>query len=404
MSSSRLSDWKPSQWLVLVGIMLVAMNLRPAIVSVSPLLELIRTDLHLTYTLISLLTTIPIFCMGLFALMTPAITRFFGRERGVFWGVTLTGVATAARLAGESVVVLFATTILVGIGIAITQTLLPPLVKTYFPERVAFATGLYTASLTIGTTLASGGTVPIKRILGSWPITLAFWALLSFGALVFWSVVLRRNQRSPASSAEETKTTSSVVASIPWRNRFAWAITLFLTIDVSVFYSLLTWLAPRYVALGWSEDKAGLLLTVFVLTGLVGMFAITMYGDRYPDRRPWLVLMLSLTAVSSAGVAFVPELAPWLFAGVLGIGNGGWFTLTMMLPVEFAANETASNHLSSMALGGGYMGGAITPFFIGGLRDVLGSFTFAFIMILLLSLVGFGLSFLFTPHRTPVGT
>ncbi len=400
MATSEDRHWTASRWLILAAIVITSLNLRPAVVSVSPVLEVIRADLALSYTLVSLLTMVPIFCMGVFAFGTPFVTKHIGRERGVLWAVVLIGGATGLRLWGKEAVILFGTTILVGIGIAIAQTILPSLVKSHFQDRVALATGLYSGCIALGAALASGLTVPVMDSFDSWPIALAIWSLLAIVASVMWLPVLRSNETEPTPDTQPER--SSPATGIPWRNGLAWAITLVFVLNVAVYYSLITWLAPRYNSLGWTENQAGLLLTVFIFTGLIGMFALTALGDRYEDRRFWSVVMLVPALIGTIGIAFLPELVPWIWAMFVGFGAGGWFTLALMLPVDYSQNEATADRLSSMALGLGYMAGAIVPFVIGGLRDVVGNFTIAFVGLAVLTFVGLAIGLIFSPRLEPV--
>lgn len=154
-AEQRRSRFITPNIVALAVISLAALNLRPAIASIPPVIEPIRADLALSYTAVSFLTTIPVFCMGLFAFLTPRIARY-GRERMLFWAIIVLGGATAARVGGRSTFVLFTTTVVIGVAIAIGQTLLPALVGEYFPDRTAFATGIYSISLALGATIASG--------------------------------------------------------------------------------------------------------------------------------------------------------------------------------------------------------------------------------------------------------
>src|SRR5215204_1895248 len=172
---------------LLVGLLLVALNLRPAISSVPPLLETIRQDLGLGRAFLGLLTTIPVLCMSALALITPKISGQIGAERAVLWSVVLIGAAVAGRLAAGQASVLFVTTLVAGVGIAVAQSLLPAVVKGWYPDRAALVTGLYTVGITGGLALAALATVPIERILGEfWPGALAAWSLLAAVAAVFW--------------------------------------------------------------------------------------------------------------------------------------------------------------------------------------------------------------------------
>lgn len=388
---------KRSQWVLLSGILVVALSLRPAVASVSPVLETIREDIGLSYTAVSLLTTIPTLCMGIFALTIPTITDRIGRERGVFWGVVLITAATAIRVGSQHALVLFGSTILVGIGIAVTQALLPSLVTEYFNNRESFATGLYTASLTVGAALASGVTAPIGNYLESWPTALAAWALPSALAVPIWYFSWKWAARRDTGSNAETDRPQ-----LPWQNTWAVLLTIFFGGSSTVFFFVLTWLAPRYVALGWNASQAGLLLSVFLLTQLGGNLAVSAVGDRLTDQRPLFGMMLFLIVGGALGVALAPRLVPWVWAIALGIGAGGLFTLALTLPVMYAASPTATDGLTSLMLGGGYLIAALGPFVAGILRDATGSYSVAFGGLVVLGGLLLGISLLLEPDRETV--
>ncbi|RQG86791.1 MFS transporter [Natrarchaeobius halalkaliphilus] len=372
-------EWNGSVLLVLAAFVLAALNLRPAIASVPPVLELIRADLGLSYTAVSLLTTIPMFCMGLFAFLTPRVARF-GRERGLFWAIVLVGLATAARVASHHLVVLFATTIIVGIAIAVGQTLLPALVGEYFPERPSFATGIYSISLAVGAILAAALTVPIYQTTSSWAIGLASWASLGIVAAVVLVPLVREREKSPV----ETET---VRRRLPWRNPLAWTVTLFFAGTSTIFYSGLTWLAPRYVALGWTETGAGFLLTVFLLAQPIGMGLFTLFGDRFDDRRLWIVGMGAIAAIGTIGIAITPLSSPWFFVILFGTGSGGLFAIALTLPIDLAPDGQATDRLATMAMGIGYILSAFGPSLIGSARDLTGSYVPAFVAMCVVSLI-----------------
>jgi len=155
--------------LLLVGLVLVALNLRPALASVSPVLISIQRDLGLSRAAAGLLTTIPTLCMGLCAFVSARIGERVGLERGVLGSVALVGAATALRLAGHAAAALYLSALLVGVGIAVGQALLPAVVKRHFPDRATLVTGLYTVGFNIGAALAAGATVARRGAFGgSW--------------------------------------------------------------------------------------------------------------------------------------------------------------------------------------------------------------------------------------------
>jgi len=394
LRTQQIDRMRQFQWVILAGIVVVALNLRPAVASVSPILETIRAELELSYTAVSLLTTIPTLCMGVFALTIPTITDRIGRERGVFWGSTIIAVATVTRLVSRQIIVLFGSTLFIGIGIAITQTLLPSLVTEYFTDRKSFATGLYTASLTVGAALAGGATAPLENLLESWPAALAVWTIPAAIAVPLWYISWKQATRQGGGSI-----TTSTQAHLPWRNRWAIVLTLFFGGSSTVYFFILTWLAPRYVALGWSESQAGILLTGFFLMQLGGNLGVSAFGDRLTDQRPLFALMSILIIFGALGIAVVPRLLPWGWILLLGIGTGGLFTLGLTLPVTYAAGPTAADGLTSVILGGGYLIAALGPFVTGVIRDVTGSYSIIFVGLVALGSILFGFSLLFDPDR-----
>lgn len=173
-------------WLLLLGLVLVALNLRPALSSMAPLLGEVSDQLGLSAAQAGLLTTLPVLCLGIFAPLAPILARRFGTERVVL-GILLTlggGIVLRSCL-GE--VGLFAGSILAGASIGVIGVLLPGIIKRDFAGHAGTMTGVYTMALCLGAALAAGATVPLSHYFGnSWALGLGFWALPAVLAAVFW--------------------------------------------------------------------------------------------------------------------------------------------------------------------------------------------------------------------------
>src|SRR5918995_4513427 len=365
---------------LLVGLLLVALNLRPAISSVPPLLETIRQDLGLGRAYLGLLTTIPVLCMSIFALVAPKLSVRIGAERAVLWSVVLIGAAVAGRLAAGQPGVLFGTTLVAGVGIAVAQSLLPAVVKGWFPDRAALVTGLYTVGITGGLALAALATVPIERLLGGfWPGALAVWSLL---AAVSWSPLTSRARSAPRREGAHER------ARLPWRSGQAWSVALFFGAESCLFFSSLTWIAPLYVDQGLDEGRAGLLLAVLAIVRVPSAFVIPALADRSGDRRPWLALTLILATFGFCGAGLVPLVtawAPWAWVVVLGLGVGGLFPLALTLPLDYSADADEAGRLTAMTFFIGYIVAAVGPVAVGALRDATGGYAVPFVALAALS-------------------
>lgn len=371
----RRRDARPA--LLLAGLVLVAVNLRPALASISPVLEAVREDLGLGRAAAGLLTTIPTLCMGAFAFVSALVSERLGTERAVLWAVVLVGVATVARVAAGDAGVLYASTLAVGVGIAVGQALLPAVVKKHFAERAALVTGLYTVGFNAGAALAAGATVALAGAFGdSWAAGLGSWGLLAVPAAVVWVSATRAITISPAARPEGSATGAAERSrpGLPWRSPRAWLLGVFFASSSCLYLSVLIWLAPLYQDRGMGEGRTGLLLTYFTLVQIAGALVVSALADRARDRRPWLALTLVVTAAGLLAVALVPLASPWGFTALLGFGIGGLFPLALTLPLDYAADPAAAGRLTAMTLGVGYLLAAAGPFGVGALRDATGSY------------------------------
>lgn len=365
--------------LVVGALVLAALNLRPALASVGPLLASIRHDLGLSSAQAGLLTTIPTVCFGVFALIAARLGVRFGLERTIVAALALAGVATALRVAGHDVVVLFADTVLLGVGIAVAQALLPAVVKQRFPDTAVLVTGAYALSINAGALMAASLSAPAADALGSWPAALALWGLPAPFAVLAWLLVARGQ---PARAAEPEAVAVVVVpARLPWRSRTAWRLTVMMAGASVIFIVTLTWLAPRYQDLGWTSGHAGLVLTAFTATQILGGLIVPPLAYRTRDRRAWLGGALVAVAVGLLGVGLAPLAAPWLWAACVGIGMGSAFPLLLTLFVDFAATPQESSKLTAMGFCVGYLVAAGGPTAAGAIRDLTGSLGISFALL-----------------------
>jgi CP family cyanate transporter-like MFS transporter len=378
-------------WTLVAALCVAALNLRPAVTSISPLLNVIRDDVHINRTLAGLLTTIPTLCIGVGAFRVPARGARIGGERALAGAIGVIGVATVGRLWAGNVAVLFATTLLVGVGIAAAQTLLPGLVRTHFAERRMMITTLYSLGITLGALIPAAATAPVRDATGSWETALACWAVFALVALVALGPIARRSR--PA--------TTRGLVSPPWRLRRAWEIALFFGGASGLFFVIVAWLAPVYEDHGWSPTHAGLLLTLMTVAQAVGTLALSTRAARMHDRRPVLIGSLVLLAVGLAGVAVAPFSVPVLWAILLGLGNGLVFPAMLVLPVDYASDPAMVARLAGMGFGIGYLLASLGPVVAGALRDTTGTYAapfglYAAICVLLMLL---SLRFVPQPHH-----
>lgn len=355
------------QWLLGLSLLLIAGNLRPVFGSLSVVLPEIMRDTGLSAAGASLLTTLPIVCLGLFSAPTPWLSRRFGAERVLLLALLLIGLGTLLRATG-SLPWLFASSVLAGAGIAMGNVLLPSLVKRHFAQRAALMTGLYILAICIGATIATASTVPlaITYFDGSWAHALAIWAVPALLVLLLW---LPQALRMRAEAVDPAAQGGSL-----WRDPLAWQVTAFMGLQSSLAYIVIGWLAPILRERGLDSAVAGYVVALTTLAQLVTSLLVPSVAARCSDQRALAVGLTALSFTSLMGLLFAPLSTVWLWAVVLGCGQGGLFALALSLIVLRSGNAQITAQLSAMAQGWGYLLAACGPLLTGLLRQWTGSF------------------------------
>lgn len=348
----------------IVLILAVAVNLRPSLVSIGPLLGQLRAEFHLTNAQASLLIAIPTLLMGLLAIPTPWLARRFGRNPVVLAALALLGVATLLRSFSTSGVLLLITTAGAGAGIAIVGALISGFVKAHHPKRASLLMGLYAASLGLGSTIAALFTGPVEHFAGSWRIAAAMWSVPVLGAIAAWLYVLR---------VEKKQEHAQVVAAPkshghPAKSAMAWMSAIYFAANNFLFCSVLTWIVPISAELGASPLTAGPMLAVFTTVFMLANPTPGLIGKGTDRRKAIAFFALAFLAGVSILIAG-PSENLWIPIGLIGLGVGGTFSLGMMLPLDNTNDPNEANSWTSFSLAIGYGMGALGPLVLGHLRD-----------------------------------
>ena len=348
-------------WLLLLGLVLVALNLRPALSSLAPLLNTVREHTGLSAAAAGLLTTLPVLCLGLFAPLAPRLARRLGAERAVLAILLLLAAGIVLRslfpVAG-----LFLGSLVAGASIGIIGVLLPGIVKRDFPHIAGIMTGVYTMALCLGAALAAGASVPLAELFGgSWQPALATWALPAVLAALVWLPQTRQAQHAHRQAFQ--------VRGL-WRDPLAWQVTLYMGLQSSLAYIVFGWLPSILIDRGLSPTAAGLMMSGSVMVQLLSALGAPWLGTRGRDQRLVVFLVLALTLAGLLGLLYAPGGSLWLWAVVLGLGQGGTFSIGLALIVLRSPDAHVASHLSGMAQGVGYTLAALGPFLVGLVHDL----------------------------------
>jgi len=362
-----------SRALLLLALVAAAVNLRPGITSLAPLIERIAQELSLSRGFISLTTALPVLCMGLLAPLAPRLAVRLGMERTITLCLAAIALALTLRLVGHSSTILVGSAVLLGAAIAIAGPLLSGFIKRHFIGRMGQVLAWYSLSMAVGGAIGVVLTMPVAQLFGDdWSYGLAIWAVPAVLAVVIWCL-LPKQHAEPLSSEDAS-------AGLPWREGRAWLISAYFALQAGLFYAVATWTVARYQEAGLSAMHSNTLFSLAMLMGLPSSFVLPMLVQRL-NRYLLMVGCGSLTLVSLVMITFMPTFVPEFWALTLGFGMSGSFALSLLLPIYEAGSPLAVSRWTAMMLGSGYSVACLSPVLSGLARDMSGTYQVPFLVL-----------------------
>ena len=363
--------------LLLAAIVALALNLRPAMAAVGPLLDLIEGATGMGSTAASLLTTLPVLMIGLGALSIRPLRRRLGERRGILLGALLIGGACLVRAVLTGATGLIASAVVVGVGVALIQALAPVVIKRAFPAQFGTVMALYTTGIMGGAAVAAATAAGLAETIG-WAGTLALWSAPAFVAALVWLAA----SRDPA--AEEPDSAAVVEATDPelpfWRQGRAWRLILIMGLGTSAYTLMLAWLPPFYIDLGEPRATAGYLLSGMTAAEVTAGLLVSLTIGRFPDRRGPILTALILALAGLAGLVVAPLSMAVQIVILLGLGIGAIFPLSLILAMDQIDDPARSGDLLAFVQGGGYIIASLSPLGAGLLRDHMADLTQAWVL------------------------
>ncbi|MFF3646821.1 CynX/NimT family MFS transporter [Streptomyces sp. NPDC002564] len=353
--------------LVIVGIVLAAMNLRPAITSLGALLEEVRDGLGMSGSLAGLLTSVPPLCFAIFGVMAPRLAKRFGPGAVVCVGMAAIASGLVVRPFIGGTAGFLAATALALAGIAVSNVLMPVIVKRWFPDRVGSMTGLYSMALALGTSLAAALTVPMTDALGGrWQTGLAVWAALAVAAVVPW-IPLVRERGTPGTDAPEHVSPAVRQEDAGLRithSRTAWALAVFFGLQATAAYITMGWMPQIFRDAGVPAGQAGVLLAVTMAMGVPLAFVIPRVATRLTHQGPVVIVLGACGLAGYAGLYLAPAGGAWAWALLLGVSNCA-FPLALTMVGMRAKSSVGVAKLSAFAQSTGYLISIPGPLLVG---------------------------------------
>ncbi|UCS94120.1 MFS transporter [Echinicola marina] len=353
---------KMAKWFLVLGIVLVSFCLRPSLTSIGPLIPMIREDLGLSNGWSGFLTTLPLLIFAVFSLFASRIGAYLGNIRAILYALVILALGIFIRVQ-SGVFILYFGTALTGVGIILCNVLLIPLIKLKLPGKMGIMTSVYTTGMSLFAAIGSGLSVPfaIGMDLG-WRGALLVWLLLIVLAIMVWIPQVKKHKvQAPDESAS--------FGNNVWKSRLAWEVSIYMGLQSLMFFTLVAWLPDLLISKGFSVGKAGFVLSLMQVIGLIGSFLAPLIAVKYKSQIGISVL-IGLVFFLGYSFFFAKSLA-LLYIGltIVGLCLGASISLIYTLIGLRTEGETTGK-LSGMAQSVGYFLAALGPLLVGLLLDL----------------------------------
>ncbi|MCX7132621.1 cyanate transporter [Aeromonas sp.] len=367
MSKGLHADGKQALAL-LVLVILIGLNLRPFLTAIGPLSRDIADALALDMDTLAWLTLLPLWLIGVGVLLTPVLRRLTGPRQLLGAALLLLGMGNAMRFDATSGALLIASAALCGLGSALVQGVLPGLIKQRFTHKVPLVMGIFSACMMGGGALGASLTPQLAANL-DWSRALALWSLPVLLAMVWlvWRV------RLPGAAAVAIPQGEQRLITLPR----SWLLIGCFGIINSGYGIVVAWLAPAYMAQGWSAQQGGELVAWLALAQTASGLGLPLLAARNTDRRPWMGLAIVMQLAGFGGLWLAPQAAPILWCMLCGAGLGGSFSLIMVIALDHLPDPRRAGTLSALMQGFGFMLAATGPWVAARLHHLSGDFAAA---------------------------
>lgn len=368
---------KNINFLLLIGILLVASNLRAPITSVGVALPSIKASLHTTNSALSLMTVVPLITFGIVSFFASKIGNRIGLERTIFGALFFIFIGILLRsIIGISW--LYIGTTLIGIGIAFGNVLAPAIIKTRFPFHIGIMTGLYTVVMNVVGSLSSSIISPLTSHF-NYAVALGFMSMITLITLILWVFQLKEK---PPKIIKSNHININV-----WKSLLAWRVTIFMGAQSLIFYTVINWLPELLTDHGISIQTSGIYVSILQIAIIPLTFITPIIATKMKTQVPLTFLTSILFMIGVLCFILINYAYVWIGIVFIGIASGLAFGLANTLFVVRTESGQTAAKLSGMAQSIGYLLAAIGPFLFGIFHDLTHNWTLSLSVLFITSII-----------------
>ena len=361
---------KSAKVFALAAIALLALNLRTAVSSISPVVTFIQEEIPLPVVTIGLLGIAAPLSFAIATSLSYRPTRRYGVEKTLALTVAMIVIGNLLRALAWDATALFAGSLLSLLGAGMGNVLLPVLVRKYFAHRVGIISSFYITMTAVSATAGAFFAVPMATELG-WRASLGQWAI--FAALALLPLIFILRNSNPEARPDSQSSQRAI-----WRSPTAWAIAGVQGMTSVFGYVSFAWMPLMLIEHnGVSVIEAGLLLSLFSIMGLPVSLLVPVLATKYPkSHAPIVFFSASMGVIGSIGILFFENQLLWLAVLAMGLGPT-MFPLALTLFNLRSRDRSTVLAISAFGQGLSYTLATVVVFSIGVLRELTGGWELA---------------------------
>ncbi len=357
-------------------IAIISFNLRIALNVIMANMAVVQADLNLNNFQGGLLTSVPLVCMGLFALLVNQVQKRFGQRIGIGFMTVWLGIGSLLRFAAHNYGILLISTIIVGSGIAIIGPLVSGYIKRHFPDEANVMVAVYTTSMGIGGFTASALSPALIAFFDSWQYAAGVWGFVAILAATVWMAYTSRSQVDDIDVTQEVEEVIGEEVSTGglWRDPILWQLIMLYGIQAANNYSFSTWIQPYALSQGFSAPFGSTLVSLLAIIQTMGNFTIPLFIIRPGRLKAWtflcgLMVFLGAILMFMRGNQVTMII---LSTFLIGYGGVGIFNIALIIPIRISVTPEKASVSTSLMQTVGYLVAAIAPMLVGMIIDSTG--------------------------------
>lgn len=375
--------------LLLLGVIVVASTLRAPLTAIGPMISEIGNVLNIPKALLGLLTTIPLVMFGVVSPFVARISRKWGMSVTLMLGMWILLSGLFIRII-PNVKMLLIGTVLIGIGIALGNVILPSFVKWRFPQHMGLMTGVFAATMNMTAGIGGGLSVPLSKLnSGGYQYSLGFWVFFSIAGILLWIPQLKYNPKLEIAANKRPI----------YQSGLALAIALMMGFQSMNFYSTVTWFPDILMSYGIDRQTAGYYLMLNQFAQLPMTFLMPIIAMKMKDQRPLVYCFTTLFLVGFTALLFDNTVSIIIAMVATGLAGGAAFSLCMLFFSLRARSTQDAIELSGFSQSVGYFIAAIGPMLIGYLFDIYHTHIPSFILFYTITLCMFIFAFIASQNK-----